>query len=101
PRPARLARRPPPHGAPPRRHRTPPRPRPHRRRGHPHAPRSIPPAPHRRRKAMSHPIIQPATVRLDADLGATKEDVIRSLAGAVGDAGRADDLETMVADPLA
>ncbi|HIW69318.1 MAG TPA: fructose-specific PTS transporter subunit EIIC [Candidatus Dietzia intestinipullorum] len=50
---------------------------------------------------MSHPIIQPATVRLDADLGATKEDVIRSLAGAVVDAGRADDLETMVADLLA
>src|SRR5699024_8333499 len=98
---AGLGRRPRRHGGLPRRHRTPPRPRPHRRRGHPHATRSIPPAPHRRRKAMSHPIIQPATVRLDADLGATKEDVIRSLAGAVVDAGRADDLETMVADLLA
>lgn len=50
---------------------------------------------------MSQPIIETATVRLDADLGATKEDVIRSLAGAVVDAGRASDLETMVTDLLA
>lgn len=50
---------------------------------------------------MSQPIIETATVRLDTDLGRSKEEVIRSLAGAVVDAGRADDLETMVTDLLA
>lgn len=50
---------------------------------------------------MSPSIIETATVRLDADLGTTKDDVIRSLAGAVVDAGRADDLDTMVTDLMA
>ena len=50
---------------------------------------------------MSQPIIETATVRLDTDLGRSKEEVIRSLAGAVVDAGRADDLEAMVTDLLA
>ena len=50
---------------------------------------------------MNKPIIETATVRLDADLGGSKEEVIRSLAGALVDAGRAGDLEQMVTDLLA
>ncbi|MFN7242151.1 MAG: fructose-specific PTS transporter subunit EIIC [Dietzia cercidiphylli] len=50
---------------------------------------------------MSQPIIETATVRLDADLGSTKDEVIRSLAGALVDAGRADDLDTLVSDLMA
>ena len=49
---------------------------------------------------MNQPIIETATVRLDADLGGSKEEVIRALAGAVVNAGRADDLDTMVTDLL-
>ncbi|WP_216692513.1 PTS fructose transporter subunit IIABC [Dietzia psychralcaliphila] len=50
---------------------------------------------------MSQPIIETATVRLDADLGSTKDEVIRSLAGALVDAGRADDLDALVTDLMA
>ena len=40
-------------------------------------------------------------VRLDADLGTDKDDVIRALARVVGDAGRAQDVDQLVADALA
>ncbi|MDX2358333.1 fructose-specific PTS transporter subunit EIIC [Dietzia sp. PP-33] len=50
---------------------------------------------------MSQPIIETATVRLDADLGGTKDEVIRSLAGALVEAGRADDLDSLVTDLMA
>lgn len=50
---------------------------------------------------MNNPIIETATVRLDADLGGGREEVIRSLAGTLVAAGRAGDLETMVTDLLA
>jgi PTS system fructose-specific IIC component len=40
-------------------------------------------------------------VRLDAALGDTKQDVIRSLAAVVGDAGRATDVDQLVADAFA
>ncbi|WP_194861777.1 PTS sugar transporter subunit IIA, partial [Dietzia sp. SYD-A1] len=50
---------------------------------------------------MSHPIIETAAVRLDADLGSSKDEVIRALAGALVDAGRADDLDALVSDLMA
>ncbi|MFC6288522.1 PTS sugar transporter subunit IIA [Nocardioides sp. GCM10027113] len=40
-------------------------------------------------------------VRLDVDLGTDKNDVIRALAGVVAEAGRADDVDRLVADTLA
>ena len=40
-------------------------------------------------------------VRLDAALGDTKQDVIRSLAAIVGQAGRSDDVDQLVADAFA
>ena len=46
-------------------------------------------------------LITPSLVRLDATLGDTKHDVIRSLADVVGDAGRATDVEQLVADAFA
>lgn len=46
-------------------------------------------------------LIEKATVRLDADLGATKDDVIRALAGTIVDAGRAHDRDAMVSALLA
>ena len=50
---------------------------------------------------MNQPIIETATVRLDADLGGTKQEVIRALARTLVDAGRADDHDTLVRDLLA
>jgi len=50
---------------------------------------------------MNQPIIETATVRLDADLGGTKEEVIRALAATLVEAGRADDPDTLVSDLLA
>lgn len=46
-------------------------------------------------------LITTALVRLDADLGTDKHDVIRALAGVVSDAGRASDVDAIVADALA
>ncbi|SDC62165.1 PTS fructose transporter subunit IIABC [Nocardioides lianchengensis] len=46
-------------------------------------------------------LITSALVRLDADLGADKHDVIRALAGVVNDAGRATDVDQIVTDALA
>lgn len=46
-------------------------------------------------------LITPELVRLDADLGADKEAVIRALAVAVGDAGRATDAGQLATDALA
>ncbi|HEX6149456.1 PTS fructose transporter subunit IIABC [Nocardioides sp.] len=46
-------------------------------------------------------LITTALVRLDTPLGDTKQDVIRSLAGIVGDAGRSHDVEQLVADAFA
>ncbi|HTW13542.1 MAG TPA: fructose-specific PTS transporter subunit EIIC [Nocardioides sp.] len=46
-------------------------------------------------------LITTALVRLDADLGADKHDVIRALAGVVSDAGRATDADQIVTDALA
>lgn len=46
-------------------------------------------------------LITPALVRLDAALGADKDDVIRALAGVVDAAGRATDVEQIVTDALA
>jgi PTS system fructose-specific IIC component len=46
-------------------------------------------------------LITPDLVRLDAALGDTKQDVIRSLAAVVGDAGRATDVDQLVADAFA
>lgn len=50
---------------------------------------------------MSESIINTKLVRLDADLGADKQEVITSLAGVVADAGRAAPVETLAADALA
>ncbi|KAA0918452.1 fructose-specific PTS transporter subunit EIIC [Dietzia sp. ANT_WB102] len=47
---------------------------------------------------MNQPIIETATVRLDADLGGTKQEVIRALASTLVDAGRADDHDALVRD---
>ncbi|GAA4689995.1 fructose-specific PTS transporter subunit EIIC [Nocardioides conyzicola] len=46
-------------------------------------------------------LINPSLVRLDADLGADKHDVIRALARVVEDAGRATDVEQLVEDVFA
>ncbi len=46
-------------------------------------------------------LITPDLVRLDASLGDSKPDVIRSLAAVVGDAGRATDVDQLVADAFA
>jgi fructose PTS system EIIBC or EIIC component len=46
-------------------------------------------------------LISSALVRLDAGLGHAKAEVIRALAGVVDEAGRADDVEQLVADALA
>ncbi len=46
-------------------------------------------------------LITPELVRLDADLGADKHAVIRALAAAVGDAGRATDAGQLATDALA
>ncbi len=46
-------------------------------------------------------LINDRLVRLDADLGADKNDVIHAMAGIVGDAGRAVDVEQLAADALA
>lgn len=46
-------------------------------------------------------LITTALVRLDAQLGTTKQDVIRSLAGIVDAAGRATDADQLVADAFA
>ena len=45
---------------------------------------------------MTQSIIETATVRLDADLGHSKDEVIRGLASTLVDAGRATDLDQMV-----
>lgn len=50
---------------------------------------------------MNQPIIETAAVRLDADLGSTKQEVIRALAATLVDAGRADDHDALVRDLLA
>jgi len=46
-------------------------------------------------------LITPALVRLDADLGTDKHDVIRALAGIVADAGRTTDPDQLAADAIA
>ena len=46
-------------------------------------------------------LINDRLVRLDADLGTDKNDVIHAMAGIVGDAGRAVDVEQLAADALA
>ena len=46
-------------------------------------------------------LIETGTVRLDADLGDTKEKVLRALAGAFVDTGRANDLDGAVGALLA
>ena len=46
-------------------------------------------------------LISPALVAIDADLGADREAVIRTLAGLVVESGRASDLDGLVADALA
>ncbi|PVG82697.1 PTS lactose transporter subunit IIC [Nocardioides gansuensis] len=46
-------------------------------------------------------LITTPLVRLDADLGTDKHDVIRALAGIVGEAGRATDVQQLVDDALA
>lgn len=49
---------------------------------------------------MSH-LITPELVRLDADLGSEKHDTIRALADVIARAGRADDVDAVIADALA
>src|SRR5215207_9259033 len=46
-------------------------------------------------------LINESLVRLDADLGSNKHDVIRAMAGIVGDAGRATDIAQLADDALA
>ncbi len=46
-------------------------------------------------------LITTALVRLDASLGESKDDVIRALAGLVGEAGRSSDVEQLVSDAFA
>ena len=46
-------------------------------------------------------LITPDLVRLDADLGADKDTVIRSLAGVVAEAGRTGDTDQLIADAMA
>jgi PTS system fructose-specific IIC component len=46
-------------------------------------------------------LINPALVRLDADLGSDKHEVIRALAAVVDDAGRATDVDQLVEDAFA
>ena len=46
-------------------------------------------------------LITTALVRLDASLGESKDDVIRALAGLVGEAGRSSDVEQLVSDACA
>ncbi|MEJ7795703.1 MAG: hypothetical protein WKF50_09135 [Nocardioides sp.] len=46
-------------------------------------------------------LITTSLVRLGVALGVTKQDVIRSLAGLVGEAGRATDIDQLVADAFA
>ncbi len=46
-------------------------------------------------------LITTALVRLDASLGESKDDVIRALAGLVGEAGRASDVDQLVNDAFA
>src|SRR3954447_15779773 len=46
-------------------------------------------------------LITRALVRLDADLGVEKHDVIRALAGIVSDAGRTSDPDQLAADAIA
>ena len=47
------------------------------------------------------PVITPQLVALDRPLGSTKDDVIRTIAGMVADAGRATDAEALATDVLA
>ncbi|WP_333617962.1 PTS fructose transporter subunit IIABC [Dietzia sp.] len=49
----------------------------------------------------SEPLIEKATVRLDADLGSSKDEVIRALADTLVDAGRATDTEALLTALLA
>ena len=46
-------------------------------------------------------LITPQLIRLDADLGADKDAVIRSLAGVVAEAGRTGDTDQLIADAMA
>jgi fructose PTS system EIIBC or EIIC component len=50
---------------------------------------------------MNAPMIDAALVRLDADLGADKDAVIRALAGIVAEAGRTSDADGLASDALA
>ncbi|WP_280481120.1 PTS fructose transporter subunit IIABC [Nocardia cyriacigeorgica] len=50
---------------------------------------------------MADPIITPATITLDADLGASKQDVIAALAQRLTAAGRAEDADALTATALA
>lgn len=50
---------------------------------------------------MTTPLITGDLVRLDTQLGQDKHDVIRALAGVVGDAGRSQDVDQLATDALA